>query len=636
MIRTKLAVLLVFLLVASGGFANSLNPLKGISILLDPGHGGTDPGAVGPTGLKESEVNLRVARYLRDLLQADGAEVMMTRDRDVFISLADRVAMATEHTPDLFVSIHHNASLKPVTENRSEIYYNAIDRGISQKVGSTMMSEMAKWGFGEESIIVPAGFFVLRNNPVPSVLTEGAYITIPKIEQELQTGKALTNQAQALRRAIRETFKDGMLRVKFIISEEPVKIDTPFFNLIFSANRPIEQVNARIVPERKSGFGFDTLPSIGNTYRLYNTEPLASGLYELQLTFSGSDGSTSARILLRLQIDLPVANSAIVPLAPFIPEGFKGRFPVRVTLRDDMKRLNTRSLPFKLIYGAKGETSGIASDLGETTLYLDLNGAEKQAINVKLEIEGQICAETEIAVRIPDRRFVLGRLIDLNGNGIKNAKISYGADDKVVSGPDGFFYISYPMIYGNMKLEITPPLGYDKSEYWIRTSGEPVVLPAIALQPVAARLMGKRIAIMAPLSFDNLIRRLVKPLMGAGAEIVRLNFPENQSRPEYQSVLEANLSKDLDMLLSFKREIGGAISVRHYHRGGRGKLLAEALKFSLSAENPPIVVKTGAGSDYEISHTGVTSVVIAFPEQMPPDYPEKLIAHLAQVLKTGF
>jgi hypothetical protein len=76
--------------------------------------------------------------------------------------------------------------------------------------------------------------------------------------------------------------------------------------------------------------------------------------------------------------------------------------------------------------------------------------------------------------------------------------------------------------------------------------------------------------------------------------------------------------------------------VRHYHRGGRGKLLAEALKFSLSTENPPIVVKTGAGSDYEIGHTGVTSVVIAFPEQMPPDYPEKLVAHLAQVLKTGF
>ncbi|EKD81363.1 MAG: hypothetical protein ACD_39C01843G0002 [uncultured bacterium] len=353
------------------------------------------------------------------------------------------------------------------------------------------------------------------------------------------------------------------------------------------------------------------------------------------MTFSGRDGSTSSRTLLRLQVNLPVANSALLPVAPFIPEGFKGRFPIRVTLRDDMKRLNNRSLPVTLCYG-NASVKGVTSDQGETTLYLDLTGNETSSINVKLVIDDVTYASTDIAVRMPTRRFVLGRLIDPSGKGIKNAKISYGADDKVISGPDGYFYIGYPKIYGNMKLEIAPPLGYEKTDYWVRTSGEPVVLPTIAATPVAAGLMGKRIAIMAPLSFDNLIRRLVKPLMSAGAEVVRLNFPENQSRPEYQSVLEANLAQSLDILLSFKREISGSISVRHYHRGGRGKLLADALKFSLSTDNPPIVINTGAGSDYEISHTGVTAVVIAFPEQMPPDYPEKLIAHLAQVLKTGF
>ncbi|MBU1108361.1 MAG: N-acetylmuramoyl-L-alanine amidase [Candidatus Riflebacteria bacterium] len=636
MIRTKLAILFVFLLVATGGFAQSLKPLKGISIMLDPGHGGADPGAVGPTGLKESAVNLRVARYLRDLLRADGAEVSMTRASDDFIALGERVAMATKQVPDLFVSIHHNASLKPRKTNRSEIYYNAIDRGISQKVGNSMVSELAAMGFGEESIIVPAGFFVLRNNPSPSVLTEGGYITIPKIEQSLQTGKALTNQAQALRMAIRESFKDGVLRVKFIVAEDPVKINTSFFNLIFSSNREIEKVNARIIPERASGFGFDRLPSIGNTYRLYNTDPLASGNYELQLTFSSSDGNTSARTILRLQVNLPVANSILTSVAPFIPEGFKGRFPVRITLRDDMKRLNRQPLPITLVYGTNSTNREVTNDTGETTLHLDLNGDEKGSFNVKLLIEGIEYAETNLPVRAPTSRFVLGRVIDASGKGIKNAKISYGADDKTISGTDGYFHLDYPMIYGNMKLSITPPLGYEKTDYWIRTSGEPVTFPIITLKQVAAGLMGKRIAIMAPLSFDNLIRRLVKPLMGAGAEIVRLNFPESQSRPEYQSVLEANLAQNLDVLLSFKREIGGIISVRHYHRGGRGKLLADALKFSMASENPPIIINTEAGSDYEISHTGVTSVVIAFPEQMPPDYPEKLVAHLAQVLKTGF
>jgi leucyl aminopeptidase (aminopeptidase T) len=156
------------------------------------------------------------------------------------------------------------------------------------------------------------------------------------------------------------------------------------------------------------------------------------------------------------------------------------------------------------------------------------------------------------------------------------------------------------------------------------------------LKPVSETLLGKKLAIMAPMSFDNLIRRLVKPLMTAGAEVIRLNLPESQARPEYQAVLEANLRNDLDILLSFKREVSGSIMLRHYHRGGRGKKLADAVKFSLASDNPPLDVKVAAGSDYEIGHTGLTAVVFAFPEQMPPDYPEKLIAHLAQVLRTGF
>ncbi|HQB83035.1 MAG TPA: N-acetylmuramoyl-L-alanine amidase, partial [Candidatus Rifleibacterium sp.] len=100
----RIAIFLSFLLIAAAGFAQNLKPLKGISILLDPGHGGADPGAVGPTGLKESDVNLRVARYLRDLLRADGAEVKMTREKDTALSLGERVAMAEKLKPDLFVS----------------------------------------------------------------------------------------------------------------------------------------------------------------------------------------------------------------------------------------------------------------------------------------------------------------------------------------------------------------------------------------------------------------------------------------------------------------------------------------------------------------------------------------------------
>lgn len=625
-----------FLLVAAGGFAQNLKPLKGISILLDPGHGGADPGAVGPTGLKESEVNLRVARYLRDLLRADGAEVLMTREKDTALTLAERVVMAEKHKPDLFVSIHHNASLKPRKTDRSEIYYNAIDHGISQAVGQNMTDELANYGFGEESIIVPAGFFVLRNNPSPAVLTEGGYISIPHIEKGLKTGKALTNQAEALRIAIKESFKEGLLKVKLLVAEGPVKIDTPYFNLIFTASKEISKVHARIVPDNASGFGFDKLPSFGHSYRLYNNRPLASGEYDLQLTFTATDGSCSARTRVKLQVSLPFANSTVDPVAPFIAEGFKGRFPVRVTLRDDQGRLNARAADVALHYGVGRVIETRTSEKGESTVYLELDGNEREFVPIGLVVADEVIARQDIPVSTPVMRYILGRLLTSSGNAIQNARIKYGNSGQTITGPGGYFFCEYPMIYGNIELDIQPPLGYEKTTHWIRTGGEPVALPEIRLSPIAERMLGQRVAIMAPLSFDNLVRKLVKPLMTAGAEVIRLNMPENIQNPEYRAVLEANLQQNLDILISFKRELASNISIRHYHRGGRGKKIADAISLGLSAEKPPIKVIVAAGSDYEIAHTGATAMVLSFPEQIPPDYPEKLVMQLIQILKSGF
>lgn len=636
MIRSKMAFLFIFLLLATGSIAQTLKPLKGISIMLDPGHGGADPGAVGPTGLKESAVNLRVARYLRDLLQADGAEVFMTRQKDVFLSLGDRVAAATRLKPDLFVSIHHNASLAPRKVNRSEIYYNPIDYGVAKNISEKMTAELLSYGFGEESLLIPAGFFVLRNNNAPAILTEAGYISIASIEKELQTGKALTNQAQALRKAIRKYFADGILRIKFLIAEGPVKINTPFFNLIFSATKDIEKVHARIIPDRSANFGFDRLPSIGSTYRLYNLEALSSGNYELQLAFSSPDGSYSARSIIKLQVSLPFANCKIRPIAPFIPAGFKGKFPLKVSMRDDQGKFNARPVPVALFYGEDSATTGVTSDTGETTLFIDLDGHESDSVNTRLVYDNEILAQIDIPVRTPIKRFFLGRVIDEKNQGIAGVKISYGLNGSSTSCSDGYFYCEGSMILANLKLNLVPPLGYEKSTHWLRTSGEPVSLPTVVLKPISRSLLGKKIAIMAPINLDNFVRRLVKPLMAAGVEVSRLNLPVEQKNPEYQAVLEANLQPELDMLLSFKQQSSATIALRHYHKGGRGKKLADSFKASLASEQPPIPVKVGPGSDYEIGHTGVTSIVFAFPEKMSPDYHEKVANHLLQVLKTGF
>jgi N-acetylmuramoyl-L-alanine amidase len=635
MFRQKLLFSIFFILIVSCSFALSIKPLNGVKILLDPGHGGSDPGAVGPTGLKESATNLRVARYLRDLLIADGAEVHMTREMDKYLSLSSRIELAKQIMPDLFVSIHHNASLKPRKTNRSEIYFNSLDSGISRIAGKKMISQLENAGFGEETLIVPGGFFVLRNNPSPAVLTEGSYISIPEIEKQLKTGKSLTNQAQALRTAIKQTFVNGPFRVKVIFSETPVKINTSFFNFIFTANKPLKKIRARLSGAALQDFGFDPLPPMSNTYRFYNTKPLVSGDYELQLTFESNDGSITPRTEIPLKVELPFARAKIKPVAPYIPANFKGNFPVQIKLFDHQGKLNRKKAKLALFYGDKGQATGLTSSSGKTLFLLNLTGNETHPLEIRLVYNSEIIAKTLIPIKEPDNRYVLGKITNPDGKGVEKVLVKYGIKcTKSCAG--GFFFLEYPKIYHNLQLNIVPPKGYQKTTTWIRTKGEPVAVANIKISFTASSLFNKKIALMAPEGFEQLIAVLGSKLENAGTKVVLLSMPENMKRPEYQAILEANLHKNIDLLLSFKSESSSTPAARYYYRGGKGKAIADKLAALLADSEYPIRLKVEPGSDYEISHTGATSVVLALPRLCAPDWPARIIDKLVETLKISF
>lgn len=629
-------LILFFALLATTCTAQGFNPLKGISILLDPGHGGRDSGAVGPTGLKESDINLRVARYLKILLQADGAKVSMTRNTDKYVSLGARVQMAKKIKPDLFVSIHHNAALKKVTRNVSEVYYNAMDQGLPRIIGKEMTKELLNKGFGKESMIIPGGFFVLRNNTAPAILTEGSYMTIPHIEQQLKSGKMLTDEAQALREAIKEAFSKGALKIKLLTADKLSKINTPFFNFLFTSNKPIKKISVRNLPKGLTDLSFKRLPSLGNIYSLYNEQPLKSGKYEIQITFYSTDGIAAPVVYLNLEVSLPLANSTISSVIPYIPRGFKGKIPITITLKDTAGNDNSGKSNLFLLYRDKKIPIENPDKSGVVSALLELNGNERHSIEVKLFHNSRYISKLVLKIREPSQTFVLGKLVSTDNKPISNAKISYGLRHVCKTGKNGYFYFTYPAIYNNINISIDPPFGYNPTSRWIRTSGEPVVLPLVKLEPVSRYVMNKTFAVIAPRSFDNLVRKFVRELMNAGAKIIRCNLPENMNHPEYQAVLEANLHKKVDMVISFKRGLGGIITLHHYHRGGRGKRFADAVAFSLKSGSVPIPVKVEAGSDYEINHTGATGVVIIFPQQLPPDYPIKVVMHILAVLKSGF
>lgn len=109
-----------------------------LRVVVDPGHGGTDPGAKGPTGTMEKDVTLAIALKLRDRLKSiPGVEVLMTRDTDVFIPLQDRTRLANENNADLFISLHANASPR-ADRYGLETYYldNASDEAAAKVAAS--------------------------------------------------------------------------------------------------------------------------------------------------------------------------------------------------------------------------------------------------------------------------------------------------------------------------------------------------------------------------------------------------------------------------------------------------------------------------------------------------------------------
>jgi N-acetylmuramoyl-L-alanine amidase len=221
-----------------------------VIVAIDPGHGGEDPGASGPSGLHEKDVVLKIALQLRDKINArKGMRAMLTRDADFFVPLAERVRKARRVQADLFVSIHADAFLNPEArgasvfalsdhgassaaarwmadrENAADVVggvnLKVADAGVlrtmldmsttaqirdSLRVGKAMLGEIGKVGRLHKGRVEQAGFAVLKAPDIPSILVETAFISNPEEEQKLRDPDYQAKLVDALDSGIRDYF----------------------------------------------------------------------------------------------------------------------------------------------------------------------------------------------------------------------------------------------------------------------------------------------------------------------------------------------------------------------------------------------------------------------------------------------
>lgn len=225
-----------------------------IIIALDPGHGGEDPGAIGRNGTREKDVVLRLARRLRDRINASSVNghtlrAYLTRDGDYFVPLHVRVQKARQVQADLFVSIHADAFYTPrpqgasvfalshggasssaarwmaAKENKADLIGGVnvqakdaqvaramLDMSTSAQIkdslqlGSTMLKEIGRVGKLHKPRVEQAGFAVLKAPDIPSVLVEAAFISNPEEEAKLNSDRYQEQLADALMRGIQGYF----------------------------------------------------------------------------------------------------------------------------------------------------------------------------------------------------------------------------------------------------------------------------------------------------------------------------------------------------------------------------------------------------------------------------------------------
>ena len=225
---------------------------KDVVIAIDAGHGGDDPGAMGPHGLREKDVTLKIAKNLAKLINQEyGMKAVLIREGDYFLRLRNRIKKAREHKADLFVSIHADAFKDPRVKGSS--VYILSNRGASSEaarwlaerenasdlvggvslddkddvlvsvlldlsqtasleasigVADRVLSGLKQLGKTHKKYVQSAGFAVLKSPDIPSILVEMAYISNPDEEKKLKDARYQTKLAKALLSGLKGYFRD--------------------------------------------------------------------------------------------------------------------------------------------------------------------------------------------------------------------------------------------------------------------------------------------------------------------------------------------------------------------------------------------------------------------------------------------
>lgn len=217
MVVLAVMISLVFSVFRQGSAAVNSQMNDAHVVVLDPGHGGYDPGAT-KQGTCEKEINLEIAIRVADLLKPSGIKVILTRDEDEDyvppgvkgriskkqIDLNYRIGLASEAKADIFVSIHVNATSGGLKSGAETFYYFKSAEG--KRLAETIQQELIKVPGMNRRIAKPGDYYIIRNSSMPAVIVELGYLNNPAELKKLKETWYQEYLAHAVAKGIAEYF----------------------------------------------------------------------------------------------------------------------------------------------------------------------------------------------------------------------------------------------------------------------------------------------------------------------------------------------------------------------------------------------------------------------------------------------
>lgn len=567
--------------------------LKGRRIVLDAGHGGKEPGAVGPGGLKEKDVNLAVTLELASLLRQAGAEVLLTRDKDMTMSLPDRVTFSNAQDPDLFVSIHHNATLEPHNQlDETQTYYKMDDAGPSYELGAAIHRRLIRNLAMPKERLAPGNYFVLRYSKAPAILGEASYISHPDIERKLGTQTAVRLEAQSYFLGIAEYFKNGRPKITSFAKQEGTDPARPVIvaqldgdGSPVSPSSIVMTLNGKKVPT-----SFDP---VTNAVIHQPTDPLPNGSHVVTLSFRNVKGNSASKAEALVTVNAPATRAQLAnPLGAPPPNG---RMPLIARFEDANGNPVADGTPvFWKATAGQFYRPTTATRGGKAVNYLE--NLDAKAPKTATVTAATPHATASLSVETAAKPALMGYVTSKAGKVISDARvIAIGPEQRftAISNEDGtFWFTDVPAKLTELRVERPgyKPLSYAlRQKAFVDLQMEPLYDGAFHDQvivlnpagggdergPVSAR------AYQASALNWQIADALREYLEDAGAKVV-LTRDRDDMVSDIQRVRLANeAGATLFLTVALNSEGEDDFRVEHYPSSTKGKELSEAIRAPL-------------------------------------------------------